>query len=247
MLNTTRVVLNEADNLDRYFDLESFTTIQSSNRKNTYTTMVFDCCRERISLEAMRGDFTEDDPEQKNFQNLHITFGCPPSDGVSLQSELSVSYVKCCTESIKKNGGIWDMPDAVGALKRRFEKKSEQRDLTCAKLWIDTTVEAEGATKPLSVPLANENSIFASVKDRKVAYSKSFADLAGAAAKKIEVKKGENKGHVSEVPLGKIADCWGTFDENLYKNSKKLTGMGTIVYKDGDVYEGCIVGGQRTD
>ena len=106
MLNTTRIVLNEEENCDRYFDIELKLTVLSAHRKNTFTTMIFDCCRERISVEAMRGGEDFATPEE-NFQNLHIIFGCPPSDGVSLNSELSKDYVECVTESIKKCGGIF--------------------------------------------------------------------------------------------------------------------------------------------
>ena len=55
MLNTTRIVVNEVENIDRYFDLEAKLSILSAHRKNTYTTVVFDCCREKISQAAMRG------------------------------------------------------------------------------------------------------------------------------------------------------------------------------------------------
>ena len=58
MFNNTKIVLNEAEAVDRYYDLESRFTILSDNFSNTYTQVVLDCCREPISLNQMRGGET---------------------------------------------------------------------------------------------------------------------------------------------------------------------------------------------
>jgi hypothetical protein len=48
MLNYTKLMINEEDYQDRFFNLEEKINILSNSRKNTFFTTVFDCCREAI-------------------------------------------------------------------------------------------------------------------------------------------------------------------------------------------------------
>ena len=60
---------------------------------------LFDCCRERLPKEEMRGRSTYDEDEDiinepKSEENLIITFGCMPTAGVPAKSTVARSYFR---------------------------------------------------------------------------------------------------------------------------------------------------------
>lgn len=59
MDTTTKIVLNEEDEVFRYFSMEAKLSI-AAKYQNTYVVAVFDCCRERLPTEGQRGG--EDGP-----------------------------------------------------------------------------------------------------------------------------------------------------------------------------------------
>lgn len=91
MDTTTKVVCNEFESEFRYFPLESKLSV-ISGYQNTFVVTVFDCCREELPREEIRGGA---DKSQTRDQNFYVTFGCAPTNGVPTKSTLVDSYVEC--------------------------------------------------------------------------------------------------------------------------------------------------------
>lgn len=61
MHNYTKCVLNAEEARDRYFNLEEYIYSMSSNYSNTFISLIFDCCRERMAIESTRGGYGGDE------------------------------------------------------------------------------------------------------------------------------------------------------------------------------------------
>ena len=81
----------------------------------SYVMALFDCCRERLPQEEMRGRSTYDEDEDilnepKNEENLIITFGCMPSAGVPAKSTVARAYFRHLRHSARvKDLGVGNL------------------------------------------------------------------------------------------------------------------------------------------
>ena len=128
---TTRIVLNEEDPTDRYFDLE-YKLSALSKLRNNFISVVFDCCREELPRTVTRSISDRDDSKILTEQNLFIVFGCPPQTGVPAKSSIVRSVIDCVAQHLHSTGGILELPTAFDyKFKQKFEKAStERREVT---------------------------------------------------------------------------------------------------------------------
>lgn len=141
MDTTTKILCNSEDTKFAYYPMESKLS-NLAGYKNTYVVGIFDCCREKMPKEAMRGggDQEEDQPGS----DFYCTFGCPPESGVKAKSTLVESYTDCVYDALEECGGVLTITSALEFLKGR-EPKSESRNNTTHRLYFDVTV---GRKKP---------------------------------------------------------------------------------------------------
>jgi hypothetical protein len=115
MDTTTKIVLNEENSDDRYYALESKLSCVSQYR-NTFTVALFDCCREQLPPEEIRGG----EPVANVSQNFYVTFGCAPTHGVLAKSPLVELYTTCVKKHLNKNSGVWLMPQCLEYFKSDY-------------------------------------------------------------------------------------------------------------------------------
>jgi hypothetical protein len=108
MDTTTKIVLNEEDSEFRYFSLEANLFI-ASRYENTYIVTIFDCCREELPTEELRGG-EENNSKATKQSNFYVTYGCPPTKGVPAKSTIVTSYTKCLKQNLNKQNGVIILP-----------------------------------------------------------------------------------------------------------------------------------------
>ena len=86
------------------YPLEGRLTLLSSY-KQSYVIGLLDCCREELKQDTKGGPCDED--EETDADNLIITFGCLPNDGVQAESTIIKNYIKHLkAKAAKKQGRI---------------------------------------------------------------------------------------------------------------------------------------------
>ena len=107
MYSDTLLVLNEKEKKHRYFKIEAKLRALSNMIDHNFIIALFDCCRQQITKDDMRGGPATDDEQAA--KNIILTWGCPPSKGVPAKSSIVSSYSKYVVESIE--GGVVVFPD----------------------------------------------------------------------------------------------------------------------------------------
>ena len=95
--NFTKILLNSNHGAFKYPLEKILRDIACTD--GSYVISLFDCCRERLPQELMRGLGAVDEDEDfinepVSSENLIITFGCMPSDGVPAKSTISKAYFR---------------------------------------------------------------------------------------------------------------------------------------------------------
>jgi len=154
---TTKIVLNEAEPLFRYFDLEQKLS-SLSKMDNNFIHGVFDCCREELPRSGTKDIGDTDDRKNLTNQNLFVVFGCPPRTGVPAESTIVKSYIECVTDYLNKTGGVLQLPAALDfRFKAKFEKTSTERREVTKQLFYDTSrAEKKDESGTASVKNANK-------------------------------------------------------------------------------------------
>ena len=105
MDNTTYCVLNGK----RMYPMEKLLRV-IAKQEGSYVMAVFDCCREKLPPQKMRGGgggavIADEMPEDVelgqavNHENFIITYGCQPSSGVPVKSTLAKTYFRYLRKS----------------------------------------------------------------------------------------------------------------------------------------------------
>lgn len=106
------VVLNE----DKTFPLERKLRTLAIVESN-YIIGLFDCCREKVRSQAMRGESASSsssgDEGEQDGENYLFTFGCPPTEGVPSRSTVSRSYLRHLRKNCHPETGQIALPTGL--------------------------------------------------------------------------------------------------------------------------------------
>lgn len=150
MDNTTYCVLNGAKMYPLEKMLRSFAKADGS-----YILAVFDCCREKLLQAVSRGlgagqEFDEDSPTLGApidcQENLIMTFGCRPSDGVPAKSTIATNYFKYMRRSANKlptGDRVIVLPGCLNFF-QNWDGKCEHAIKTARPVLLDWTDDPKG-------------------------------------------------------------------------------------------------------
>lgn len=141
MCNTNYIVLNEGKNRDRFYALERQLYQLAKNYKNNFFISFYDCCRQAIAKDKMRGagDDLEGEisDEEDNGMNSMCCYATSPSSFVSINSTFIESIKKCFSQNIVKHEGVLVLPEALRHI-AKYERKAQCTNMCINDAWIDT-------------------------------------------------------------------------------------------------------------